>query len=47
MATSHQQVLFGFMESIFRDAVAALQRGRPQRVIGMGIRRVMVLMAVV
>ena len=47
MATSQQQVLFGSMESIFRDAVVPLQRGRSQGVVGMGIMRVMVLMAVV
>ena len=47
MATSQLQVLFGSMESIFRDAVVAFQRGRSQRVFGMGIRRVMVVMAVV
>ena len=34
------------MESIFRNAFVALQRGRPQGVVGMGIRGVMVVMAV-
>ena len=47
MATSELQVLFGSMESIFRDAVVALQRGRPQGMVGVGIRGVMVVMAVV
>ena len=47
LATSHQQVLFGSMESIFRRAVVALQRGRAQGMVGVGIRGVMVVMAVV
>ena len=47
MATSQQQVLFGSMESIFRDAVVAPQRGRPEGMVGVGIRGVVVVMAVV
>ena len=35
------------MDSIFRSVAGALQRGGPQGVIGMGIRGVMVVMAVV
>jgi hypothetical protein len=35
------------MESIFRDAVVALQRGRSQGMVGVGIRGVMVFMAVI
>ena len=35
------------MDSIFRTVAGALQRGGPQGVIGMGIRGVMVVMAVV
>ena len=35
------------MESIFRDAVFAFQRGRPQGVVGVRVRGVMVVMAVV
>ena len=47
MATSHLQVLFESMESIFRDPVIAFQRGRSKRMVRMGIRGVMVVMAVV
>ena len=47
MATSQLQVLFGSMESIFRDPVIAFQRGRAQRMVGVGIRGVVVVMAVV
>tara|TARA_B100002051_G_C16334236_1_gene438451 strand:- start:79 stop:204 length:126 start_codon:yes stop_codon:yes gene_type:complete len=35
------------MESIFRDAVVALQCGRSQGMVGVGIRVVVVVMAVV
>ena len=47
MATSQLQVLFGSMESILRDPVIAFQRGRSKRMVGMGVRGVMVVMAVV
>ena len=47
MATSQLQVLFGSMESIFRDPVIAFQRGRSKRMVGMGVRGVMVVVVVV
>ena len=47
LATSQLQVLYGSMESIFRDPVIAFQRGRPKRMVGMGVRGVMVVVVVV
>ena len=47
MATSQLQVLFGSMESILRDPVIAFQRGRSKRMVGMGVRGVMVVVVVV
>ena len=47
LKASRPQVLFRSMDSIFRDAVVAFQRGRAQGMVSVGIRGVMVVMAVV
>ena len=47
LKASRPQVPFGSMESIFSCVAVAFQRGRSQRMVGVGVRGVVMVMAVI